>query len=543
MFYAISVLVQSINQRLQRHVMDHRRKTKNVDNQILEQLSTQKIAENKSEIDKIEDKIVQDIINEDQTDYGAPSPPPFPKSEAEIDFERREDTKEYLKMELAKRERDFKTIRDINAENQVELIRFAIDLLDGQVTNDTITFADYNRTDINEPLPPQVDPGVLKVINEIVRNVNAFVNEPDPSLPAITLSDENNPPKPPPKVKLPTLQDILTEPDETDVASQLKAVKDEIKTKEICLEPPQRTGIKPIDEKNWNKYLETLEVIRPDLFIDEEDEYIEPSEADALVPVGLMDVVPSDDPADLIAQSEVETILLPTDNNLLAILPAEPYSVPTKERTSAPPSPDENIDFSIVPLPIEVDTDKILLTDDGDVELVEPDNMQVEERSLVPLGDGTVALSPVQDMEVVRTKNLILKRKNDSGDMEFANIKMIKNDIDIRVRDVVPYSDIKTILPYGDIKHPIQRKMERDIKNAKKQARLVKSRAIDVTSLDDVDNKPRIKGEWDQSPNVDMATMNRFPWIDFNHILDSTDVSRRDEVILDLLIYPTLIMT
>ena len=90
------------------------------------------------------------------------------------------------------------------------------------MTNDTITSADYNRTDNNEPLPPQMDPGVLKVINEIVLNANAFVNEPDPSLPAITLSDENNPPKPPPKVKLPTLQDILTEPDETDVASQLK---------------------------------------------------------------------------------------------------------------------------------------------------------------------------------------------------------------------------------------------------------------------------------------------------------------------------------
>ena len=39
-FDAISMLMQSINQRLQRHVMEHRRKTKNVDNQILEQLLT-----------------------------------------------------------------------------------------------------------------------------------------------------------------------------------------------------------------------------------------------------------------------------------------------------------------------------------------------------------------------------------------------------------------------------------------------------------------------------------------------------------------------
>ena len=78
---------------------------------------------------------------------------------------------------MAKRERGFETIRDINAENQVELIRSAIDPLDGQISNDTITSDDYNRTDNNEPLSPQVDPGVLKVKNKIIRNANSFVNE------------------------------------------------------------------------------------------------------------------------------------------------------------------------------------------------------------------------------------------------------------------------------------------------------------------------------------------------------------------------------
>ena len=46
--------------------------------------------------------------------------------------------------------------------------------------------------------------------------------------------------------------------------------------------------------------------------------------------------------------------------------------------------------------------------------------------------------------------------------------------------------------------------------------------------------KPRIKGEWDKLPTVNIATMNRFPWIDFNHILDTTDINRREEVIFDL---------
>ena len=182
-FDAISMLVQSINQSLQRHVIDHRRETKNVDDQILDQLLTQQIAENKTEISKIEDKIVEDILNEDDTEYDQPSPPPFPKTEEDIDHERKEENKEYLKTELAKKERDFKIIRDIDAQNQVDLIKCALDPLDGQYANDTITSADYNRTEHNEPLPPHVDPNVLKIINEIVHNINTFVKEPDPNYP------------------------------------------------------------------------------------------------------------------------------------------------------------------------------------------------------------------------------------------------------------------------------------------------------------------------------------------------------------------------
>ena len=195
----LALLVQSINQRLQRHVTEHRIKTKNVDNQILERLPTKQIAENKLEINKIEFKIVEDIINEDETDYVQPSPPSLPKTEEQIDYERRKETKEYLKTELAKKERDFEIIRDIKVENQVELIRSAFNPLDGQITNKEITSADYNKTANNEPQPSQVDPNVLKVMQEIVRNANAFVNQPDPTLPAITLSDENNPPKAAPK--------------------------------------------------------------------------------------------------------------------------------------------------------------------------------------------------------------------------------------------------------------------------------------------------------------------------------------------------------
>ena len=144
---------------------------------------------------------------------------------------------------------------------------------------------------------------------------------------------------------------------------------------------------------------------------------------------------------------------------------------------------DDNSDFEnivksepedkIIQLPIQFDTDKIVLTDDGDVILIEPDNMQIEEKVLVPLGDGTIALpEQPQQMEVVRTRNLVLKRKGDDLDnIDLANVKIIKNnDADIRVREVVPYTgSSQAILPHNNsIKHPIQRRMEKDINSAKK---------------------------------------------------------------------------
>ena len=152
--------------------------------------------------------------------------------------------------------------------------------------------------------------------------------------------------------------------------------------------------------------------------------------------------------------------------------------------------------------------------------------MQVDEKSIVPLIDGTVALTPTQEMEVVRTKNIILKRKNPNNLPEIGNVKMIKNEpANVTVRDVASYSNGEAaIVPYGssNIKHPIQRRMEKSLSSTRKQARIVRSKQIDLTTLNDVDDAPRVKGEWDNMPTVDISTMNRLSWIDFNHILDST---------------------
>ena len=73
-FDAISILVQYINQRLQRHVMEHRPKTKDINDKIVFQFKTDQIIPvgGKSEIDKIEQKIIDDIINENEAVYAVP---------------------------------------------------------------------------------------------------------------------------------------------------------------------------------------------------------------------------------------------------------------------------------------------------------------------------------------------------------------------------------------------------------------------------------------------------------------------------------------
>ena len=198
--------------------MEHRTKTNETNNEIISQLMSKEVVHDKSDIEKIEQNIVKDIINGDKTKYGRPSPPPFPKTEQQIDDDRIEETKENLKTELAKNHRDFEIIDDINAKNKVDLIKSAIFPIDGELTNEEITSADYTKMDHNEPLKLTLDPTILKIMQEIVCNSNAFVNDPDSEvLPQITF-DKNEPQKPPPKIKTePTLQEVLTEPEESDV--------------------------------------------------------------------------------------------------------------------------------------------------------------------------------------------------------------------------------------------------------------------------------------------------------------------------------------
>ena len=67
---------------------------------------------------------------------------------------------------------------------------------------------------------------------------------------------------------------------------------------------------------------------------------------------------------------------------------------------------DDNKDL----VPLEFDSDKVIMTDDRDVILTEPDNMQVEEKQIIPLSNDSIMLPPEEDMsDIISTKNILLK--------------------------------------------------------------------------------------------------------------------------------------
>ena len=108
--------------------------------------------------------------------------------------------------------------------------------------------------------------------------------------------------------------------------------------------------------------------------------------------------------------------------------------------------------------------------------------------------------------------------------MLLQTLKKIKNETDVTVRDVVP---IKKEEELAIVKHPIQRKMEKNIKQDKKIASIEANKEKSLV---------KIKPEGGQlRPIVDAATMRCLPWIDFDSIIDNTESSRRRQIIFDLL--------
>ena len=68
------------------------------------------------------------------------------------------------------------------------------------------------------------------------------------------------------------------------------------------LTPPQKTGIKSVDDKNYEDYLKVLQIYKPDLFIDGEDNYVIPQPKTEIID----GVVPPVKPIPVIPQETVK---------------------------------------------------------------------------------------------------------------------------------------------------------------------------------------------------------------------------------------------
>ena len=653
-FTAITELVKSINLLLQKKIYQSKRKTALINTKIQNKILSKALEILKTNNEIVEQKVVTDILNNANTDYTPQYNFPTVKTDEEVDRDRINESKNYIATELVKKERDIQTIEDITKKNQKDLIRSIVDPGDGFMTNEDITATDYTRNDNNEPVQPQLDPGVLNVMQEIVKIMAEQVAVMDSIPPALENIPQNEPAQ---IITQPDLQDIITK-DEPDLNDLVK-IKDEIADvidipnqadiistpdlinippnnlvptpEDIGLVPPERTGIQEVDDKNYDEYLDTLQQIRPDLFISD-DEISEDgkSDDDVAEPVVEPKVEPKVEPdftpfvdvdgnvliktetdeiptSDVYVDSDIESdtevtppvsddetipyigdsdtetityttpkfgknrkdeiyrirakkkalkilakkrakklqnmkkknnkkthILVPTDVPITSNDPMDILGNPNVS-TILPPQvkteDDYDIDFNVTDsqivwdednkdlVPLEFDSNKVIMTDDGDVILTEPDNMQVEERQLIPLSNDSIMLPPEEDMtDIISTKNILLKRKQ--PDLPVAQIKKIKNETDISITNT--------------IKHPIIRKMEKEKKATDRLTRILsQGKPLEIRikdellAIEDSPSLPALEAPPTlpalMPPNasrplatVDAETMQRMPWVDFN---------------------------
>ena len=156
----------------------------------------------------------------------------------------------------------------------------------------------------------------------------------------------------------------------------------------------------------------------------------------------------------------------------------------------------------------EFDNNKIVIDEEGEVTIVEPDNVQInyDTNSVLPYYNEVIQL-PNNDthMPDVRTKNLILKRKHPEEGMA---VKKYISGTDITNRNIWNVS-----------------------------APFVNDEVIEIESDSDVEEIIDVKPYINQSglATVDINTMKKMPWVDFNIILTENDAERREQVIMDLL--------
>ena len=153
----------------------------------------------------------------------------------------------------------------------------------------------------------------------------------------------------------------------------------------------------------------------------------------------------------------------------------------------------------------EFDNDKIIIDDEGEVIMTDPDNALIDYNSTVPYYKEIIQLPADNDshMTDVRTKNLVLKRKRPQD--ESATVKKYIAGTDINARSV------------WDVALPIQDEVIE----------------INEEGGEEEDIKPDINS--DGLATVDIHTMHKMPWVDFSIVLRENNAERREQAIMELI--------
>ena len=318
-FEAITELVKSINFLLQKKIYESKKRTQEINAKIQDKLLEKEIAQIRTKNEQVEREIVKDILKNNTTDYTPQYTLPTVKTDAENERDKISENKNYITTELVKKERDIQIIDDITKKDQKDLIRSITDPADGILTNENITPSDWTRSDNNEPVQPQLDPGVINVMQEMVKIMSeqtAVLDSIRPP-PQPLVNPSNNPIQ---ITTQPDLQDILTKetPDFTNIIKLKDEIADVISTADrantqpfqsdtdvpdippywtedpdlyseinlpnfvpdniipdIKLNYPTPTGNPETDQRNLDDYYDTLQQIRPDAFISEDEDDVD----------------------------------------------------------------------------------------------------------------------------------------------------------------------------------------------------------------------------------------------------------------------------
>ena len=144
-FEAITELVKSINHLLQKKIYKSKRKTLRINKELEKTFSNNHPETIQTKNEVVEQNIVTDIVNNNDTDYTPRYIVPTIKTEEQTDQDRVRENTDYIATELAKRERDIQIIEHISNKNQVDLIRSIVDPGEGIMTKEDVSLTDQNN--------------------------------------------------------------------------------------------------------------------------------------------------------------------------------------------------------------------------------------------------------------------------------------------------------------------------------------------------------------------------------------------------------------